>query len=487
MKIMKHQWLKGYYHELILLLVIIALIVIKLPHLYLPYYGDEGFAFGPAVHLMYQSGPSLLPGGLIPDYSYGHPLLFHFLVASWMKVFGESIFVAKSFALLVSLLLLITIFFTGKTFFNKDAGLLAAILLFFQPIFLAQSSFVLLEAFLALLGLLTILFFFQKKWLLYALSASALMMTKESGLFLVFALCIWQLMDVFLEKESHYSARNMIYSYLIILIPAMVFGLFLIQQKLTWGWFLFPGRMDDMQMTYDNISRNLEHIRKVIFFIHGRNWLVIGLLVSLVGYYFIPGNRFTWMQWKVIWFIALFTSIFWLMSSLNFISNRYFFIVITTMIFVVAVVAVQAFQEKKWLLYPVMALLIISQSIFAFRHYSTGDDNLGFTDVAKVHREAIHFMEDKQLRDAYVFAHFLMLYNLQHPLSGYLSDGKVFNNLTGLYTDSVDYAVISNVELSRELDSIRRLPHLELMKRVEIGLAWTEVYRNKLKDKVKME
>ncbi|MBE0637409.1 MAG: glycosyltransferase family 39 protein [Bacteroidales bacterium] len=481
MKIMKHQWLKGYYHELILLIVIIALIVIKLPHLYLPYYGDEGFAFGPAVHLMYQNGPTILPGGLEPDYSYGHPLLFHFLVASWMKIFGESILVAKSFALLVSILLLIAIFFTGKTFFNKDAGLLAAILLFFQPIFLAQSSFVLLEAFLALLGLLTILFFFQKKWLLYALTASALVMTKESGLFLVFALCIWQLMDVFLEKENHYSARKMIYSYLIILVPAMVFGLFLIQQKLTWGWFLFPGRMNDMQMTYDIISRNLGHIRKIIFFIHGRNWLVIGLLVSLVGYYFIPGKRFTGHQWKLIWFITLFIGIFWFMSSLNFISNRYFLIVITILVLLIASITVQAFQVKKWLLYPVMIALVVSQSIFAFRHYSTGDDNLGFTDVAKVHREAIHFMEEHNMQDASVYAHFLMLINLQHPLAGYLSDGIVFTRIKGLYTDSVDYAVISNVELSRELDSIRGLPHLELMKRVEIGLAWTEIYRNTLK------
>ncbi|NCC72990.1 MAG: phospholipid carrier-dependent glycosyltransferase [Sphingobacteriia bacterium] len=481
MKIMKHQWLKGYYHELILLLVIIALIVIKLPHLYLPYYGDEGFAFGPAVHLMYQNGPTILPGGLEPDYSYGHPLLFHFLVASWMKIFGESIVVAKSFALFVSILLLIAIFFTGKTLFNKDAGLLAAILLFFQPIFLAQSSFVLLEAFLALLGLLTILLFFQKKWLLYSLTASALVMTKESGLFLVFALCIWQLMDVFLEKESHYSARKMINSFLIILVPAMVFGLFLIQQKLTWDWFLFPGRMEDMQLTYDNISRNLEHIRKIIFFIHGRNWLVIGLLFSLVGYYFIPGKRFTWHQWKLIWFTTLFIGIFWFMSSLNFISNRYFLIVITMLVLLIAAITVQAFQGKKWLLFPVMIALVVSQSIFAFRHYSTGDDNLGFTDVVEVHRDAVQYMEKSNLRNTYLYAHFLMLYNLQHPISGYLSDGQVFTNLTGIYTDSVEYAVISNVELGPELDSIRRLPHLELMHRVEKGLAWTEIYENRLK------
>lgn len=475
--------MKGWYHELLLLLVIAALIIIKLPHLSLPYYGDEGFAFGPAVHLMYNSGPSLLPGGLIPDYSYGHPLLFHFMVASWMKVFGESIFVAKSFALFVSILLLIAVFLTGKSIFNKDAGLLAAILLFFQPVFLAQSSFILLEVLLALLGLLTLFTFFKKKWLLYALAGSALILTKESGLFLIFALCVWQLLEIFIEKEHEFSARRFLFRYLIILIPAMIFGLFLIQQKLTWGWFLFPNRMDDMAITFDSINHNLGLIRKIVFFMHGRVWLVWGLIVALLGYYFLPGKRFDWKQWKFIWLIMLFVGVFWFMSSLNFISNRYFLILMPLLMLVISALAVQAFQLKKWLLYPFIVAMIFTQSLYAFRHYNTGDDNLGFTDVVKVHLNAIRFMEESNLRDEYVYAHFLMLYNLQHPISGYLTDGKVFNNLTGIFTDSVDYAVISNVELQRELDSIRSLPHLALMKRIEVGLAWSEVYRNTIRDK----
>lgn len=476
---MKKQWLRGYYHELILFFVIIALIVIKLPHLHLPYYSDEGFAFGPAVHLMYESGPSLLPGGLIPDYSYGHPLLFHFLVASWMKVFGESIFVAKSFALLVSILLLITVFLTGKSIFNKETGLLAALLLFFQPVFLAQSSFVLLEVFLALLGLLTILFFFQKKWLLYGLAGSALVLTKESGLFLIFAICIWQLVEFLLNKEAPFTFGKFVKVYVLILVPAGVFGLFLVAQKFTWGWFLYPGRLDDMQMTYDNIIRNLGFIRKVIFFIHGRSWLVIGLLVSLVAYYLISAKPFTRLQWKVIWFITLFTGTFWLMSSLNFISNRYFLIVITTLVLVVAAIMVQAFHSKKWLLYLMMIALILSQSLFAFRHYSTGDDNLGFADAARVHRDAIRFLEDRNDYNTHILTHFLMSYNMYHPVAGYLYGDKAFDNLTGHFTEFVELAVVSNVELSQHLDSVRINPQVELLKRFERGAAWTEIYQRR--------
>lgn len=484
---MKNQWLKKWYHELILILMIVVLIIVKYPHLSLPYYSDEGFAFGPAVHLMYQTGPGILPSSLEPDYSYGHPLLFHFLVASWMQIFGESIFVAKSFALIVSILLLITIYLTGKALFSKDAGLLAALLLFFQPVFLAQSSFVLLEVFLSLLGLLTVYFFYKKSWLLYILSASALVMTKESGLFLIFALCIWQLFGFAFIKEEKTTFPRLIMSYLIILIPAFVFGLFLILQKLTWGWFLYPNRIDDMVLNYSTIAENLGLIRKYIFIDHGRNWLIWGLLVAFIGYFFARENKFTVNQWKSIGIIALVIGIFWLMSSLNFISYRYFLVAIVMLTMLIGAITVQAFQTKRWLLYPLAILLVVSQATFAFRHYTTGDDNLGFTDAVTVHRDAIRFMENAGLRDEYVFAHFLMLYNLRQPISGYLTNGKVFTNLTGIHTDSVAYAVISNVELSHDLDSIRRLPHLELMKRVETGLAWTEIYRNTQSFRIKPE
>jgi len=473
------EFLKKYYSQAILLLVIIALIIIKFPHLSLPYYGDEGFAFGPAVHLMYKTGPSLLPSGLDPEYSYGHPLLFHFLVSSWMKIFGPTIFVTKSFALLISVLLLISLYLVGKSFFNAETGLLAAILMFLQPMFLAQSSFVLLEIFLSLLALLTIWAFFKKRFIWYAIFGSMLVMTKESGLFLIFALCIWQLVDIFIEKTERYSARKLVYQYLVILIPAFVFGGFLIIQKMTWGWFFFPLRMKETQLSPDIINYNLGIIRRIIFNLDGRIWLLVGLLISTIVYFFISKTKFALLQWKIIWFIILFTGIFWLASAFNFISNRYFLIVISAMVLVVGAVLVQAFEVKKWLLYPAALLLIFSQAIFAFHHDRNGDDSLGFEDPIIVQRDAIRFMEDMDAYNTHILTHFLINFNMHFPVVGYLSGEKAFNNTTGQFSEFVELAVISNVELSPELDSLRTNPQLELLKRFERGNAWTEIYQRR--------
>jgi len=473
------QFLKKHYSKIILLLVIIALVIIKFPHLSLPYYGDEGFAFGPAVHLMYKTGPSLLPSGLDPEYSYGHPLLLHFLVSSWMKIFGPTIFVTKTFALFISILLLISLYLIGKSFFNPETGLLAAILMFFQPVFLAQSSFVLLEIFLSLLALLTIWAFFKKRWNWYLIFSSMLVMTKESGLFLIFTLCIWQLIDIFLEKEAKYSGRKLFYQYLVILFPAFVFGGFLIIQKMTWGWFFFPLRIQEIRLTPEKLSHMLWHIRNIIFFLDARSWLTIGLLISLLGYYFLARKSFSLAQWKILWFSTLFIGVFWMLSSLNAVSNRYFLVVNTIFIFMTAAIIVQAFMHKKWLFYPAILLLIFSQAFFAFSHERTGDDSLGFEDPIIVQRDAIRFLEDMDAYNTHILTHFLINFNMQYPVAGYLSGDKIFDNTTGRFTEFVELAVISNVELSQELDSLRINPQLELLKRFERGNAWTEIYQRK--------
>jgi hypothetical protein len=142
-------------------------------------------------------------------------------------------------------------------------------------------------------------------------------------------------------------------------------------------------------------------------------------------------------------------------------------------------VLVQAFEAKNRLLYPVALLLIFSQAIFAFHHDRNGDDSLGFEDPIIVQRDAIRFLEDMDAYNTHILTHFLINFNMQYPVAGYLSGDKVFDNTTGGFTEFVELAVISNVELSPELDSLRSNPQLELLKRFERQNAWTEIYQRK--------
>ena len=116
----------------------------------------------------------------------GHPLIFHFFEVLWMKIFGTGLVAAKSFPLLISVLLLFTIYFFCKKFLNRFTKICACVIFASQEIFIAQSSFVLPEVLLTLLTITSFYFFFSKKKILYVISASMLVLTKELGIVLVF-------------------------------------------------------------------------------------------------------------------------------------------------------------------------------------------------------------------------------------------------------------------------------------------------------------
>ena len=90
----------------------------------------------------------------------------------------------------------------GKKFFNESIGLISAIALCLQPIFLAQSTMVLPEMMLALFSMLTLYFHFQKKYLFYFLSAIALVLTKEPGVILILAIATFSFFKQLLNKEK---------------------------------------------------------------------------------------------------------------------------------------------------------------------------------------------------------------------------------------------------------------------------------------------
>jgi len=140
-----------------LLAVIIIFIGVKIPFLSLPYYWDEAWAYGPAIRTMESTGLGILPNALPPELSRGHPLLFHFLGAGWMKLFGTSVTAAHIFPLLVSVLLLVAVYAFGKKIFlSSKAGFTAAFALALQPIFLAQSGLLSPEVLLALFSLVSV-------------------------------------------------------------------------------------------------------------------------------------------------------------------------------------------------------------------------------------------------------------------------------------------------------------------------------------------
>ena len=143
----------------VLLLVLVCFVCFKIPHLYYPFYCDEGWVYAPAVKTMATHGPSLLPGSIPSGYSRGHPLLFHFLCSVWIRCFGYSNVAVHSFPLLVSVLCLIAIFEGCLRMFGGRVATVALLLVATQVIFFVQSSFVLPEVMVTMFTFLSLYYY----------------------------------------------------------------------------------------------------------------------------------------------------------------------------------------------------------------------------------------------------------------------------------------------------------------------------------------
>ena len=115
-------------------MVLAVFVILKILHLSYPYYWDECWPYAAAIRQMYEHGVSLSPIAIDVELSHGHPLLFHCMVALWMHVFGHSHFAMHSFALLVSLLLLVAVYEAGYRLFNKNTATIALLLVVTQVI-----------------------------------------------------------------------------------------------------------------------------------------------------------------------------------------------------------------------------------------------------------------------------------------------------------------------------------------------------------------
>ena len=230
-----------------LLLVIIVFAVLKFPHLSYPFYWDESWPYASAVRAMYMHGPALAPWAIPPDLSRGHPLLFHFLAASWMNIFGASNVAMHTFSLSVSLTLLVCAYELTLRMFGIWPAITAVLLLAAQEMFFVQSSFLLPEVLLALFSLLSIFSYARGKYLACMLLATALLFTKESGLVLT---CVFAA-DALIALSTPYSNREKLGRAACAGVPLFIYGMFLLAQKHSHGWYFYPLHTSLLEQNFD--------------------------------------------------------------------------------------------------------------------------------------------------------------------------------------------------------------------------------------------
>ena len=512
------------YYLIGLLGVVAGVVYYKLPHLNVPYFWDEAWVYAPAVQEMYKNGLGLLPSSLPPELSRGHPLLFHFLGALWLKIFGTGFTSVHSYPLFISVLLLFAVYNFGKTFFSPAVGLSASLLLAVQPVFLSQSAMLLPEVMMALWTVLTLQAYLKENKITFIVFATLMLLTKESGIVLLAALGCWVLFEnAYLKKKKIWN-KEIIMSSLLLAVPVCLVSVFFIIQYFQNGWFLYPEHVGMLTINWKDFHekllivygfllqgqgryllfisfflsvsflwKSLNYIEKILVpiiyltatYILFNIWgaddkiaivLLLILFAKLFQLIFIKVYKENAITGKVLSLMGLFVFMYFIFCQLNFLSLRYLILILPVIFIIVYGLLFRILESKKWI-FIIMVVLSTANCFRQITKYDmVGDFNMSYLDAIKTQQEAVKYCEENNLYQNKIFTSFILNNALNHTSAGYLSSAKNFSGVTDTLTGTVEYCLFTNIDLQETNDSLLNVSDLRKIKSFENNDAWIDIY-----------
>lgn len=471
LKMKKSTLISQPYHWLLFLLII-AFILLKLEAMSLPFFWDEAWSYLPAIREMVEKGPSLLPGSIHTELYRGHPLVFYFLSSIWMKLFGHSLPVSHLFPLIISIILLVSVYWiTFKWTNSYFTGFLATLLVFIQPIFLTQSTFLLSEIWLGLLFLWSFWFYFKRHWIGFGITVVTALLSKESAYCLIPAFVIISGIEWYLKRINK---KEFLVNISIITCLFLAGFSFFILQKIKFGWLFFP--LHTNMIDFKEIGHKMESSFLILFISQGRNIIyLIALITAIVSYVYLKNKLSKDIQMILISFAVL-TFGFSLFAAINFFSTRYLFAVIPLMLISCAIFIGSI--SKSYYPFVIISIIVVIGSINIYRskeNKNFGDTDLSYVDLLKVQVKMVEYLQKSDFKEQ-IYSPFLMFCVLDNPYDGFID--KKFANLGLQMNDSnnVYFLNVSNENLNG-LDSLLSNKKVVLLKRFEEKNAMIELYK----------
>jgi 4-amino-4-deoxy-L-arabinose transferase-like glycosyltransferase len=509
-------------------LITLLFVAYKWESLLLAHFWDESWVYVPAIKQLAGRGAGLLPSALDPELSRGHPLFFHFMGASWISIFGESALSLHAFALSLSagvafLVYHITSALTG----NVWAGICAAVLLYVQGMFVAQSAMVLPEMLIALLVLLSLWLFIRQRYVLLCIVLCLGVLTKESFI-LVYALLVGMQVLLWLYDRKDAGLRSIVTGGVVFVLPALVLAGFFYIQYRTYGWYLYPThigmiKFDPWMMAYDlhngliflvndqgRLMLFLSSLCCALWLIWKRSYRLLWLLfVPLVVFIvlllmmekynataelFLLGTCcvivwfiFTLKHWKegsdLLKFTLMscgFVFVYLAFCMINFFSLRYTLCLLPLLLIFAVSGMVAALPAVRVRMVYMFVMLSCVYTVFCnSRVTQISDVELSFLPALRVQHRMVKYLEDNHYYKKAVFVPFLDINNLKQPLSGFRSNDSIFEQVHSTYKPGkVDLLIFHNIEPDPKKDSILASGHFRLVKVFEEKMVKLEIYRD---------
>lgn len=439
--------------KLVVLLLFLIVFLFKLPIINMPYYWD-GLGTVCGALWIYQHG--LIP--VLGPHDFGHPpLVPEILVMIW-SIFGYSIWVSH---LVIIIFSFVGIYFTyrlGMELKNKRTGVIAALFLFFSPLYFAQSGILNLAIPLTAFIVTTTYFAIKENTKLYIICGICLVMTKAPGLLLILSILVYIFFKNYRKPKKILVKKLLIYS-----IPFIFFLSWIIYHKWTAGWFLYPRafvyRIEEIALPLYQRMKTL-FLDDYRFFISAcmisyifltkrsnskkmlYSFLLIGLLAFLIKILFLKQNTFylflllfAMFTIRIIYrkrkflplFLFMFLCLIAFSSCVRFLP-RYLLIVYPFYYIIGSYCLVEIFENRHRILIgmTVILLFLLTSNWYCHRLIEFSgrgpklESNLEYLDLIKTHKLASKFIEENYPQSI-VLTSWPQIEELGNPFLGYVT------------------------------------------------------------------
>jgi 4-amino-4-deoxy-L-arabinose transferase-like glycosyltransferase len=210
----------------------LLVLAMNAPFLRLPHYWDSLTFVAQTDHIFRNGFSPALPEAE----DFGHPVLLQEILALVWLVAGESLLMSHLVMLCFAAATLYLTYDLGRWLYGPATGVVASVLLAFYPLFWAQSTHVLLDLPTAALALLAIRSLLRGQTAWYLAAASAMVLTKTTGIALVPAALLY----VLVRDWRRLSGLKLIVALSIHTLPLLAAAGWLWYHYQSTGWLTVP-------------------------------------------------------------------------------------------------------------------------------------------------------------------------------------------------------------------------------------------------------
>jgi hypothetical protein len=353
------------------------LLAMHLPFLTLPFHWDELGQFVPAALDLYRDG-AWVPHSALPNV---HPPGVMLILALVWKMFGFSILSARLTMLAIAAAGVFFSFLLAIRLARNAEGapaFAAVVFLLVAPIFYTQSMMVLLDMPAMTLTVVSLLLFFDERYVACAAACTALVMVKETAITTPMVFAAWLLF-----REKRY--RDALY----FLAPAVALGLWLLELHHATGHWLgndeFARFNVNQSLGFSHIVYAIGRRLYVLFFSDGH---FLGAAALIAGWRLLRGK-----EWTIAGLVAVAqTMVVTLLGGA--VLDRYMLPVLPILYAAFAVASTAWSRPVRLCVQAAMVALFVLGWFWNPPVPFPYENNLAMVDFVRLQQEAAEYLED---------------------------------------------------------------------------------------------